>query len=408
MFGRRLFRRQLVGVLALALAGPLVLSDIPFVTAADTARMGQSPAPRTPAPQAPEDRAPTEVRVALGVEPTHALVTHGWASYMAAVKAGSGGSIRFQISAGGGSAAARNSLAALRDGIADAAFLQTPAWLGEFPHQRLIGDLAMLGADAVAMTGAISEFMLRHCSDCLREMTAQHVVYTGGLVSGAYYLFTHERLVLPQALRVKKIRTPGKAWNRWAAAFNALPVGIEIGALRDALRNRTLDAAIASIDEARQEALWGVSGHATFYPLGMIYAGAPAAFGHDFWRRLPAADRKILLVEAAHASIDTAVQLDVLDRDALRHVTGLGFTLDQPDPRLVAAHDEFVRADLAVIEREAAAYGIRNAKAKIELMAKLARKWEAIVNETDHDAGKLVDILRREVHSKLDSAKYGS
>ena len=351
--------------------------------------------------------AQTEIRVALGVSPAHALVTHGWAGYAAAATAEAAGALKFRMLIGSQHIAPQNTLAGLQDGIIDAAFLPTLLWPGEFPHQRLIGELALLGTDAVAMTSAISEFVLRHCVDCQREMAAQRVVFTGALSSGAFLMFTRERLVQPQALRAKKIRTPGKPWNRWTASFNALPVGAEGSLLRDALQTGTLDAAIASIPEAQEHGLWAASGHATLHALGTPYAGMPAAFGLDFWRRLTAADRKILLANASHAALGTALRLHELEREALRQATGQGFTLNQPDPRLVQAHDAFVQADLALIEREATAYGIRNAKAKIELVARLAKKWDALANQADHDASRLSEQLRREIYAKLEPVKYG-
>lgn len=356
----------------------------------------------------PAAPAQTEIRVALGVKPGHALVTHGWSAYAAAATAESGGTIKFRMMIGSQHVALHDTLASLRDASTDATFLPTPIWPGEFPHQRLIGDLALLGTDAVAMTGAISEFVLRHCPDCLREMTAQHVVYTGGLSSGMLLVLAHERLVQPHAFHMKKIRSPGRPWNRWLATLSALPIGLDGEDLRGALRSGALDATIASISEARERQLWGVTGHATLQPLGTLHAGAPAAFALDFWRRLPATERKILFANASLASLGTAMHFYDQDRDALRQATGQGFILNQPDARLIAAHDEFIKGDLALIEREATAYGIRNAKVKIELLARLAKKWTSLAEQADYNAAQLAEQMRREIYTRIDAAKYGS
>lgn len=349
----------------------------------------------------------TEVRAALSVSPTDPIVTHAWAAYAAAATAESAGAIRFQMMIGNQHMAVENALAALATDLADAAFLPTPLWPAALPHQRLITDLALLGTDAIAMTGAISEFVLGHCLDCQRELNAQGVVYTGGFSSGYYLALAHQRVIVPQALRAMRIRTPGRAWNRWAAAFNALPVGVEDGDLREALRSGALDAAIVSVDKAQALDLWSVSGHAALQPLGTVHAGAPAAFSLGFWRRTPAAVRKILLANAATATLGAAFRFYELDREALQKATGEGFTLYQPEGRLIATHERFVEADLDMITGEASAYGIRNARNKIDLLARLAKKWTALADGVDHDRAKLAALLRDEIYSKLDGSEYG-
>ena len=67
------------------------------------------------------------------------------AAYAKAVDAASNGEIKFKMFVGGALLNLQSTLQGLRNGVADAGFLVMTYWPAELAHQKLLGELALLG-----------------------------------------------------------------------------------------------------------------------------------------------------------------------------------------------------------------------------------------------------------------------
>ncbi len=348
-----------------------------------------------------------EVRVNVGAPPGHSFNTHAWPAYAKAVQAASKGDITFKMFVGGALLNLQSTLQGLTNGVADAGFLVMTYWPAQLPHQKLLGELALLGTDGATMLGAISEFTMMHCRDCQQEFAQNKVVMASMFSTGIYVPWTRQKVTMAEEIKGLKIRSGGPLWNRWASAFGAIPASVPGDDMYDSLNRGVLDATIVSIASGKNYNIWDVTKHMTMLPLGTFHAGSPASFGADFWKTLNPAERKILFDNAVQAAAGATIGYYENDQEVLRLATSKGMTIHQPDPKLVAASQEFARKDLAVVAQEAEKYGIKNAKEKIDMVVKLVDKWEPLVKPSGYQQDKLVEVLRREIYSKLDSAKYG-
>lgn len=356
---------------------------------------------------APATVSALEVRVNIGAGPGHSVNTHAWPAYTKAVDAASNGDIKFKMFVGGALLNLQSTLQGLRNGVADAGFLVMTYWPAELAHQKLLGELALLGTDGATMLGAISEFTMLHCADCQREFAQNKVVLTSMFSTGVYVPWTRDKVTTIEEIRGKKIRSGGPLWNRWSTAFGAIPASVPGDDMYDSLNRGMLDASIVSIASGKNYNMWDVTKHMTMLPLGTFHSGSPASFGADFWKDIKPAERKILLDNAVHAAAGATIGYYQNDLEVLKLAASKGMTIHQPDPKFVTASEEFARKDLIVVAQEAEKYGIKNPKEKIDMVVKLVEKWGPIAKPTDYQHDKLVEVLRREIYAKLDASKYG-
>lgn len=100
----------------------------------------------------------------------------------------------------------KQSLTGLRDGIADSAMLVPGYHPAELPQTNLIVDLAMLGDNAVVLTGAVSEYMFG-CAECLAESEANGSIFVAMTANAPYMMQTVEPMTTVESLKGKKIRS---------------------------------------------------------------------------------------------------------------------------------------------------------------------------------------------------------
>ncbi|BDY17125.1 hypothetical protein Sulfitobl28_30950 (plasmid) [Sulfitobacter pontiacus] len=127
-----------------------------------------------------------DLRYAIGWPPG-ALPTEAIETYADAVEEASGGDVTVKVFP----LSLLNfleSTSGVRDGIADITTVLTPYFLSEFPNTNFVTELAsfseVVEGDpdrmAFAFTGAIMEYVMFNCGDCLSEFAAQNHVYTAG------------------------------------------------------------------------------------------------------------------------------------------------------------------------------------------------------------------------------------
>jgi len=350
--------------------------------------------------------AATEVRVSIGSGPSHAVVSHGWNPYMKAVEAEAKGSITFKMFLGGTLLPFKAMLQGLKDGVADAGFMQFPYFLAELPNQKLVSDLSMLGTHGMATAGAVTEFNTLSCADCMAEFIQQGLVYGGNFATQPYGISSKMKISTLDELKGKKLRSGGPLWNRWAAHVGAVAASMPANDMYDALSRGALDGTMVGIASLKQYNLWDVAKHITDSKLGTYHSATAATFGRGFWRNLETAQRTLLLKHLAITVVGTTIGYFQNDKVVFDQAPALGVSVHQPDASFVKATEEFKKKDLALVEEEATKAGIRNAKEKIATINALMDKWNKLVGTLGYEQAALLPIFNREIFSKLDADSY--
>ncbi|MEC9347491.1 MAG: C4-dicarboxylate TRAP transporter substrate-binding protein [Pseudomonadota bacterium] len=318
------------------------------------------------------------------------------------------GEVTMQVLHGGVLLTPAQMLSGLPDGVGDVGFLLPPYFPAEFPEFNLAANLAIIGDDALAMTGAIHEYVTT-CEPCLAEHARHGHVYLGSYSATGYYAQGRKAFTTVDDLKGFKLRTAMAAQGRWAEHFGAVRVAISGTEAFEAISTGTIDATLAALAEFFNLNLVEVATHVTMLPVGVFNGNSPFSFGAPQWSELTD-DQRAAILKVAPYGVATIVTGYVRDEIKAKQVAAeRGIKLVEPSAELVAASAAFIEGDVktAIAEAERTT-GIKDAQAKVDRYLALIAKWKgltATIDRTDPQAfGKL---LWDQVWSKIDAKTYG-
>ncbi len=303
----------------------------------------------------------------------------------------------------------------LKQGIADVGYLLTPYFPAEYPNINMAAELSMLlalndptGNEGLAYAGAMSEYIMLHCDDCVAELKQQNQVFTGGGASPQYGLLCTTPVTTAADLKGKRLRAGGAQWARWAKHFEASPVSLPGNEIFEALNQGVVDCTIQSAAELSGLGLMDAVSDITMSVPGGVFGGSgPANINQKVWQDLDADQRKALLHAGTVMSANAAVLYrDYGERD-LKAAEQRGAKRHEASEALIAASRDFVRQDAKnIVQYYEEKHQVRDAAGKIEVMRPLVKKWLELTADIDSTEA-LADLYWQEVQSKVDVDRYG-
>lgn len=306
----------------------------------------------------------------------------------------------------------------VRDGIADVGYLVTPYFPQDFPRTNLLNDTSMkistMGDEANAVAGmayggAMMEFIMLDCPECLQEYADQNMVFTGVGPTATYHLLCNTPLTTVAELDGKRLRAGAGQWNRWAVEMGATPVQITGQESLEAMKQGIIDCTVLSAVTALKDfQLINVATDVTIGVPGGVFAATPATtVNAGVWSDLTPENRRAFLNAAAYMAaavpmIDHQGEADVLSEAAER-----GIATHAAADYLAKATADFVAADASnVTGLYAEQFGVTDAEDMIVRFEPILEKWVGMVQgvSTIED---LAEIYRNEIYSKVDEAEYG-
>lgn len=305
--------------------------------------------------------------------------------------------------------------AGIRDGIADAGYVLTPYFPAEFSETNMAADMALLvssgtDAPALAMTGAMSEYILLNCPDCVAEYEAQNQLYLSGGASTEYSLVCTKPITTVADLKGLSVRSGASVFGRWVEHFGGTKVSIPGSEMYEALSQKVVDCTMVSMPDVRNFQLMDVATDMTVNAPGGVFAGtASMDINLDLWRELSDAERATMLQAAALMTANVAVIYHRQSIEAEEVVKAAGVKVVRASDEIAAATKAFVEADLKTIEKQfTELYGVQNAPAKIEIVKGLIEKWKGLVATIDPtDVEAYTKLLTDQIYAKVDLATYG-
>lgn len=347
-----------------------------------------------------------ELRVAniLGSE---GAVAEGYDYFAEKVKEKTDGGITMELTHGGLLLNASGVLTGVPDGIADIGFLVPPYFPGELPEFNLIGNASIVGRDAAAMTGAISEYIFT-CEPCLEEHSELGHVYLGSYSTTPYHIQGTRPAGTIESLKGMKMRVGLPSQGRWAEHFGGIRVAIPGPEAFEAMSTGTIDAVLFSFAEFFNQSTVEVATHVTLLPIGVFNSTAPFSVSKTTWRDLSVSERAAMLEVAPYA---LAKIVAGYERDVTRakKVAGeRGIELIEPSPELVKASNEYIETDVKLgIEEAVRTTGVENAEAKMERYMGLIEKWKKLTADVDPmDTDALGALYWRHIQGKVDPETY--
>lgn len=303
----------------------------------------------------------------------------------------------------------------VRDGLADIGYVLAPYFAAEFPHYSLLSDLNIAlnlmeqtGQESLAFGGAITEFTLTKCPECISEFAQQNQLYLGGGASPLYVLLCNTPVETKEQLVGKRVRTGGAGYVRFAEHFGAVSIQIPANEVYEGLSQGIIDCATLSLPELTNYNLRDVVSHITLGVPGGVYGGAATAnVNLDSWRGLTDEQRKALIWGS---SVMTAGAIwnyrEINERDR-KETEASDINLIVADEAFIEEVRAFSRADMERIGQiYTESYGVSRTEEIISEFNEVLQRWYGLVEHVD-SREKLREVYWEEIFSKIDPSAYG-
>lgn len=305
----------------------------------------------------------------------------------------------------------------LRDRIVDIGYVVTGYKPAEYSETNLGADLSMLmtagepiKAPGAAMAGAMMEYVLLNCADCVAEYGTMNQVAFGITPTTSYALLCNTPVTTIDQLKGKRIRAGAANFGRWVESFGATKSTISGAETFDALSQHVVDCTVHAPSELIGTNFIEVVSDVTLGVPGGVFAGlATNNVNKDYWKELSEEDRATYIRETARLVANIQMLYLKGDADSLAASEQRGIKIHEAAPAFVAASDAFVDADVPLISASFANnYGVENVDAKVAKLRELITRWKGLVKDIGPgDGDKLTDLYWNEVLSKVDPKTYG-
>jgi TRAP-type C4-dicarboxylate transport system substrate-binding protein len=337
----------------------------------------------------------------------HSMVRGPYVEWAERIRERTDGEVDFRVFANGSLVPAAASLQGVRDNISQVTYhagTYTPA---ELPIANLLQDLAFYNTDPLVMAFATTEFSL--FDERIQLEWAQNgVVYGGGYSTSPYVMMCNSRVETLADVQGKSMRMAGGLWTRFAEAVGAVPVAIPSTEMYTGLDTGSLDCAVAAADALDSFSLGDVVTSMNTLEIGNFYAGFEWGFNPGFWRELTPGQRAIIFEEMAYYLAQHRIAFDEDVETAVSSARDAGMEVVEPGPDLVAALEDFMATDEAVVVAAAGDAGVDEPEAIVADFKAIVDRWDGLLADVDRtDLDALVDLARTEIYDRLDAETYG-
>lgn len=352
------------------------------------------------------DASAREIKTNAHVPPGHVINTYAYATFNRVAEQESGGDLKPRLFLAGQLVDARQSLAGLRNGIADIAIIVASYFPAELKAAQIVGDLDLLGKDTAVVKGAVSEFYMLQCAPCLSEFIASGVVPLAGMGTPPYILISRKPVTTLAEFKGLKIRSGSGALAAWGERLGGVTVSLSVNEIYEGLASGVIEATLQTRSSLRSYNFWDVAKHVTDYPISIFSAATIFNAGATFWKDASAKERRALLAASVSGMTALVQGYDLDEGKGPDQAHARGVTFHKAGADFIAATQAFENESVAVAIANAEKRGTRNAAALAESYVKLIEKWTRLVAPVRTDYGRLQDLYQREIFDRIDSARY--
>lgn len=311
----------------------------------------------------------------------HPVQTRGLVPYFKTIEEETGGSLKFEIFAGGALANGKAALKSLGNGAFDMGLLADVYSPTDVPTSTSLSDLAVWGEDARVMTGAVNQMLVVDSPELQGDYRKNNIIAFASYALTPYYFLCNKiEVKSPADIKAKKIRGTG-SMGQLASALGGTPVNITSSEIYEGLQRGQLDCALGPVPWLRTYTLWEVAHTVTDQPLGTYHGTNIINMNIDSWKKLSEKERQVMLKHLPHLVRAMAEGYEDDDISVKKEALEKGVKFIKPDPSLGEAVAKFRATE---VERVAALAKKRGVKEPEKLQAKFRAavdKWTKIVDE---------------------------
>jgi TRAP-type transport system periplasmic protein len=340
------------------------------------------------------------------VSDKHGTNRDGLVPMFDAVKKETNGAVSWKILAGGQVVSARSTLAGIRDRIVDGGLVIAVFTRKDLPVNNVVFDMQAFGDDPVAVAGASTEVVMRHCPECLKEYARNKTVYVGGYGVTPFQLACREDIRHVDQLKGLKVRAIG-ANMRWAQTANAVPVGIPPTEAVTAMQRGALDCALMAVSWLRSYGFIDVVKTFVEFNTGFPRALCLLCVNRDAWNGMTADQKRVMWKEMPGASARATI-LGYIDEDRdvkkLAEKRGIAFVKGGGDFQAMMA--KYRNAERTNVANAFKKIGVKDPERIMGKFDELYPEWEKLSAAIGDDVGKFAAALNDRIYSKIDPTKW--
>jgi TRAP-type transport system periplasmic protein len=317
------------------------------------------------------------------------------------------GQIRWKLVPGGQLADGKTTFTAVKDGLIQAG-LAVPTYVpNTVPALFIIYSTVILGHnDVVAASAAAMETVYLNCPECLEEVKKLNAVPLGGWTTSAYLLACREPVKSLSDLKGKRIRATGGNAEMFKMA-GAVPVGATLVEAVSLLQRGGLDCQHGIADWMRTFGYADFAKYVTDIPLGLTGPAIGMFLNRDTWNKFTPEQKKLHLQQAAIMSAKMAIGNFIVANEAGLQtvIKDKGVQLVKPDPDFEKVATEYKKTERARNVEIGKSFGLKDPGRIIDAYEASVEKWRKLSAEIGRDTDKLIEVLNREIYSKIDIDK---
>lgn len=303
----------------------------------------------------------------------------------------------------------------LRDGMADIGYVVAALTPKDFPRYMLMQDLQLMvnlqeprGKESVAYAGAVIEYTLTKCPECLSEFQGQNQVYMGGATSSINMSLCTKPVRTLDELKGMKIRVSHAVVSRLFTELGATPVSFPANESYEALSQGVVDCTQLSLPELTNMSLADVVKAVTVdLPGGLSSNVAVNNINLDAWRKLNDDQRAALLWGASQISADITwgYYADAITNEKV--AADANISLVNGDAAAMEKMREFARNDLpGTLEGYKTTFGVANAETIASEFQEMYAKWLDLVEPVE-SRDQLRELFWTQMFQNVDPKTYG-
>lgn len=345
-----------------------------------------------------------ELRAASGAPPVHPANDPMYTSFVAALAAQPDADITARLM-GLEVATLREMVPNLQSGVLDVGNVLTAYFPGDFPQNNLLTDLAALGKNGQAMTGAVTEYTV-NCPECLAEFTNQDMIYLGSSSTSTFWLQSSKPITSMADLKGLRVRAGAAPFFRWAEAMGLSPQNISFNEEFEALSTGLLDGTLAPPTNLTTSRLLDVIKYSVAVPIGTTHSAA-FSIRKETWQSLNPAQKRALVKASLTGLASFAPAMLKEDEHALVEAKKAGVEVIDPPADIAKANLDYEVAAMEQAAKIGQENGIADAADRVARFAALVKKWRGLVEPIGNDAQAMADLMDKEIWSKVDLDSYG-
>jgi TRAP-type C4-dicarboxylate transport system substrate-binding protein len=304
----------------------------------------------------------------------------------------------------------------VRSGIADIGWDSMPYNPTEYSEGSLAADLTMMittgdvpVVPGAAMTGAMLEYMLLNCAECLDQIKKQNAVFLASTGTTPYYLICNKPVITLADMKGKRIRTAAGNFQRWSGAMGGVGVPMPGNEIYDALGQGVLDCTTNDLSQLIGLRFVDVAKDVTLGAPGGVYGGSTIAnWNRTTWKTLNVQQRTAVLRASARFSADTVKLYHDATETAIVQARTRGARFHQASKDLLDATAKFVEGDKAtMIKLYTERFKLNNVPEKVAKVSQLVEKWRRLTLTMPANVDAMSKLYWDEVYSKINPATYG-